>query len=156
MNLYEKLVIIMSEMGTVAKNGKNEFDNYSYVKESDVSEKLQGLLVKNQVFVFSSIENSKSQQVTSSQGKPNILSTVHIKYTFVNAENPEEKFEVYSAGDGMDRGDKAIYKAITGAHKYFMIRNFNLGSDDDAEKDSPGINANDEIVQGKIYDDFGL
>lgn len=162
----------MDEMGTVRKGGKNEFDNYEYIKESDVSQKLQAILVKHNVFIFSSIEESTNKQVTSSAGKPNIFSRVKIKYTFVDADNPDDKFEVYSAGDGMDRGDKAIYKAITGAHKYFMIRNFSLGADDDAEKDSHGIGSDDNDwdhnpkgdvkspanngKQKNIYDEFGI
>ena len=133
-NLVSKLVDIMAEMGTVAKKGRNEFHKYDYIRESDVSEKMQDCLVKHRVFIFSSIVSSESQQVGSS-----ILSTVQVEYTFVDADNPEDKFTVSAAGDGIDKGDKAIYKAITGAHKYFLIRNFNLGSDEDAEKHSPVI-----------------
>jgi hypothetical protein len=136
-NLYQRLVAIMAEAGTIKKLGFNEFDKYSYVKESDIAEKMQALFVKHGVFVTNSVIEHSSTQVTSSTGKPSILSSVVSLYTFINADNPSERHEVRAVGDGMDRGDKAIYKALTGAHKYFLIRNFNLGSEEDAEKESP-------------------
>lgn len=138
-NLTQRLVSIMEEAGTINKQGRNEFSGYSYVRETDVAQKLQELLVKHRVFLFSSVLEVSSQQVMSSQGKPNIFSSVKVLYTFVNCDNQEDKFEVMAVGDGMDTGDKAVYKALTGAHKYLLIRNFNLGSIDDAETASPEI-----------------
>jgi hypothetical protein len=138
-NLFQRLLDIMEEAGTMKKAGYNDFNKYSYIKESDVAEKFQTLLVKHGVFLFSSVTEAKSVQVQSASGKPSILSTVQMQYTFVNVDNPEDKFSVNAAGDGMDTGDKAIYKALTGAHKYVLIRNFNLGSEDDAETASPEI-----------------
>jgi hypothetical protein len=138
-NLMSKLVSIMEEAGTVKKEGFNDFNKYKYVKESDVAEKLQGLFVKHKVFVFSSVLEANERQIQSSTGKANMYATVKMLYTFVDAENSEDRFEVQAYGSGMDVGDKAIYKALTGAHKYFLIRNFNLGSDDDAEKESPAV-----------------
>jgi hypothetical protein len=40
-------------------------------------------------------------------------------------------------GEGQDRGDKAFYKADTGARKYALANLFNLATDDDPETDSP-------------------
>lgn len=142
--LAMKLVDIMGEAGTIKKEGFNEFNKYSYVKESDVAEKLQGLFVKHKVFVLSSVDQVSEEQVTSSTGKPNMYAKVRVIYTFVNAENTEDRYVVTAYGSGMDVGDKAAYKALTGAHKYFLIRNFNLGSDEDAEKESPAVS------QGKV------
>lgn len=138
-NLYQRLLAIMAEAGTIKKMGFNEFDKYSYVKESDISEKLQSLYVRHGVFCLNSIKSANTIQVTSSTGKPQNYSTVVAEYTFINVDNPEDRITVEAVGEGADRGDKAIYKALTGAHKYFLIRNFNLGSEEDAEKESPEV-----------------
>jgi len=162
-NLYQKLVDIMSEMSTVEKKGHNKYSDYDYIRESDVSTKLQQILVKHNVFIFSSITSAETTSVTTKKGDPALLSSVNIEYTFVNADNPEERFSVMAAGDGTDTGDKAIYKAITGAHKYFVIRNFNLGSDEDAEKASPELSGGSaktrgkqsgKVAQGSLYDAY--
>jgi hypothetical protein len=136
-NLYQRLLAIMAEAGTIKKLGFNEFDKYSYVKESDIAEKMQALFVKHGVFVTNSVIENTTQTVVNSKGNPQLLSQVVSLYTFINADNPSEKHEVRAVGDGMDRGDKAVYKALTGAHKYMLIRNFNLGSEEDSEKESP-------------------
>ena len=152
-NLHQRMLAIMEEAGSMKKEGFNDFNKYSYVKESDVAKKFQELLVKHGVFCYSSVEEVRSKQVESAKGKPNILSTVKMQYTFVNVDNPEDQMQVGAAGDGMDTGDKAIYKALTGAHKYVLIRNFNLGSDDDTEKESPAIGKQEQPVDsgGSIF-----
>lgn len=38
-------------------------------------------------------------------------------------------------GSGSDNGDKALYKAITGGHKFFLASNFNVAEDNDPEND---------------------
>ena len=151
-NLHQRLLAIMGEAGSMEKGGYNDFNKYSYIKESDVAKKFQDLLVKHGVFMFSSVEEAKSIQVQSAGGKPSILSTVKMLYTFVNVDDPEDDFKVYAAGDGMDTGDKAIYKALTGAHKYVLIRNFNLGSDEDAEKTSPSVGKQVVVTKAEPQD----
>jgi hypothetical protein len=138
-NLFRRLLTIMEEAGSVQKGGYNEFDKYSYIAESDLAKHMQKLFVKHGVFVTSSVVGATTEPCKTSKGTPAMLSKVTMKYLFVNVDNPIDNHTVYAAGDGIDRGDKAIYKALTGAHKYFLIRNFNLGSDEDAEKDSHAV-----------------
>lgn len=40
-------------------------------------------------------------------------------------------------GQGMDYGDKAIYKSYTGALKYFLLDTFMISTGDDPENDNP-------------------
>lgn len=136
-----KLCLIMKEAGTIAKKGYNDFNKYSYIKESDVAQKMQELYCKHNVFTTSSVVEIFEKEVTNSKGKTQIYTSCKIEYTFIDAENPSDTLTVYAYGSGMDTGDKALYKALTGAHKYFLIRNFNLGSDEDAEKESPEVGA---------------
>ena len=42
-------------------------------------------------------------------------------------------------GEGLDRGDKAGYKAYTGAVKYFLANTFLVPTGDDPETESPGV-----------------
>ena len=48
-----------------------------------------------------------------------------------------EWIEIDIIGEGYDRGDKAVYKAITGARKYGLACLFDLVTTDDPETDSP-------------------
>jgi hypothetical protein len=42
-------------------------------------------------------------------------------------------------GSGADNGDKALYKAITGGHKFFLAANFNVAEDMEPENDKDDI-----------------
>ena len=42
----------------------------------------------------------------------------------------------------MDKGDKALYKAKTGALKYFLADNFMVATGDDPETESPDAEGN--------------
>jgi hypothetical protein len=43
--------------------------------------------------------------------------------------------EFFFAGTGADNGDKALYKAVTGGHKFFLASNFNVAEGNDPEDD---------------------
>ena len=40
-----------------------------------------------------------------------------------------------ASGEGFDKGDKGIYKAYTGALKYYLANNFMVATGDDPERD---------------------
>lgn len=134
-----KLLAIMAEMGTINKDGYNDHNKYTYIKESTIAKKIQPLLVKHRVFIVPNMISSVTRQITTSQGKSQNFTTVEVDYMIICADSGETVTSK-AFGEGMDTGDKALYKASTGAHKYFLIRTFNLGSDEDAEDDSPDIN----------------
>lgn len=140
-NLYQRLSAIQEAIGSVEKKGTNRHSNYTYIAQTDLVQALQGLFVEHGVQVMFGVVDVETKQVQSAKGKPNLLSTVITKYTFINVDDPEERFETLSAGDGMDVGDKAIYKAFTGADKYLFRNMFLIGGTDDPETDSPEIGA---------------
>ena len=55
-----------------------------------------------------------------------------MNYRFVDARSGEE-LSVRVAGEGADAGDKAPYKAMTGALKYALLQSFLLSTGDDPE-----------------------
>lgn len=136
LSLYEKLLKIMEEMGTVTKSGHNSHHRYDYIKESDIAIKMQQLLVKYRVLVLSSIQNVAPEKIERQGQSPARYVLVTSRYTFLNVDNPKDTHEIFACGEGIDTGDKAFYKASTGMNKYMIIRNFMLGSDEDPEKDN--------------------
>lgn len=135
-SLAEKLCLIAGAATAIVKGGTNTFQNYKYVKESDVSDSMRTLLSKHGVFCLPSVEEITDREyetIKNNDKKVTHFIRVKVKYTFINAENPTETYETYHYGDASDTSDKAIYKALTGCHKYALMRTFCLGSDDDPE-----------------------
>jgi hypothetical protein len=120
-----KLVSIMKDLGRIQKNGRNDFQGYDYVTESDIMDAVREKLAAHNVFIFSSVINS------SHEGE---LTTVTVAYTITDGDTGEA-VTINSVGQGKDKGDKGVYKAITGAYKYFLMKTFLMSSGDDPETD---------------------
>lgn len=123
--LSSKLVKVMAEVTSVGKSGFNSHQKYAYAKEADILEVLRVALVKHNVFIFTSVESAV---------KDGDLTTVSVKYTLVDADSGNS-MQVSAVGVGFDKQDKGIYKAITGANKYFLMKTFQLPTHDDPEDD---------------------
>jgi hypothetical protein len=60
------------------------------------------------------------------------MARVVMAYTFSDVDSGEE-LVAKVAGQGLDTGDKAPYKAMTGALKYALLQSFLLATGDDPE-----------------------
>jgi len=135
--LVKKLAKIMAETRWVEKKGRNSFFNYDYARETDILDAVRSKLAANGIFVFTSVESVDLRETgkRTRDGSPVNMVTVRTKHVFRDGESGESA-EVFGTGSGEDSGDKAVYKAITGAMKYFLSKNFLISTGDDPEKDS--------------------
>lgn len=125
-NLAKKLVKVFSAVESkVNKSGYNNHQNYAYVMESDLLDAVRGELLKEGVLVTSSVDSVE---------RSDTITTVTTSHMFIDSETGES-LTVKSAGQGSDKGDKGVYKAITGSNKYFLLKTFMLAGDDDPETD---------------------
>ena len=131
-NLVKKLTQVLAEASKVNKSGYNSHQKYHYITESDLLDAIREKLVELGIFIFSSVEECVTERIEGSR-QP-VLTNVKMKYTFVDGDSGEQ-FSVMSCGQGADNGDKGVYKAITGANKYFLLKTFMLSGDDDPEND---------------------
>lgn len=140
-NLYQRICAIMGDAGTLAKEGKNIAQNYKYLRETDVADLMRGLCAKHGVAIIPNVvEYARSEEGRTKSGNPIWLSRVKVAYELVNSEEPADRISTICFGEAYDGADKGLYKASTNAHKYFLVRTFSLGSDDDVENDKQGRN----------------
>lgn len=125
--LYRKIGAIIKENVTVEKNGYNAFHKYKYSTESDITEVARKMFIKYNLAMSSTVENV-------SPGPAADITRVHVKFTLVDLDTGEYEVRSYY-GDGQDKGDKGLYKAYTGAVKYFLAKTLMISTDDDPEKD---------------------
>ena len=64
-----------------------------------------------------------------------------LEFTLIDVETGFFETTIIT-GEGMDKGDKAGYKAYTGAVKYYLADTFLVATGDDAEKESLEENMN--------------
>ena len=64
----------------------------------------------------------------------NTLTTIKVCYSIIDSETGA-MLSAYVYGQGMDQQDKGIYKAFTGAEKYFFLKTLLIPTYDDPEND---------------------
>lgn len=126
-----KMARVMAEVRHVPKNGRNEFHKYNYIMESDLLDRLRGKLAEQGVALLPSIREHVSEQTKDARGKVQNLATVTLDITFIDGESGDE-FTTTWVGQGVDAGDKAYYKAYTGAFKYALLKTFLVTAEEDA------------------------
>lgn len=129
MNIHERLHAIMTQVGVVGKDGTNSFQKYKYASEASYLRALRPLLSEYRVAVVPNVKT-----MMHDPNKENLLHLL-VEFTFVNIDDPSDTVVATMMSSGADTGDKAIYKAITGAKKYILANTFMTETGDDAEAD---------------------
>ncbi len=132
LNLYQKLNLIKKEFGALEKDGHNAFHGYKYITAGQVMHRLRDLCVLHGVFISASCKTVTHEALP----KEGLLTSIMMEYTIVDVDDlAAVPIVVQVPGSGADKGDKGIYKALTGNYKYFATGMFQLSTDDDPEND---------------------
>ena len=141
---------MLDEKGVLPKDKKNDFDRYLYFSEAGYKKLFTELFSKVGLELTVSVE---SVERFTCEGKQPTGRLVALSVKLSDCETGfYEESKVY--GEGLDKGDKALYKAYTGAIKYYLADTFLVATGDDPEVDSPdGAEkpqrfANNELVIG--------
>ena len=113
------------------KDGLNNFQRYKYITEAQYKRNFEkalqeaGLLWKMETLdtIFHGAIGDK-------------MHLIEAKFRGQLIDPDTGEFEEFLFhGTGADNGDKALYKAVTGGHKFFLASNFNVAEGNDPEDD---------------------
>lgn len=119
--------------GILKKGAENNFDNYSYFSEAQYKELFTELLSDNGLELKFNEVDYISYDGTEKQ--PNGRAA-KLKFYLFDIETGFYETSTIT-GEAIDKGDKAGYKAYTGALKYYFADTFNVATGDDPETESP-------------------
>lgn len=128
----------LKDKGILRRGATNEYDKYSYFSEAQYKELFTelfsacGLELKFNEIEYQPFEGSEKQ----ANGR-----MVRIEFTLFDCDTGFYESSAIT-GEGIDKGDKAGYKAYTGALKYYLADTFMVATGDDPEKDSPAHRMN--------------
>lgn len=135
--IAKALVAIAREFGPVAKDGFNSFHKYNYQKWEDVLDRVSTLLPKHGLIISQS-------EIARSLFENDQMMSVTYAFTIVNEDGdmwPDRPVWTAIARARDQKGipdDKAINKAHTQAHKYFLLHTFNIKTKETLEADADG------------------
>lgn len=151
--LARKLSEIMGEIHRIPKRGRNEFHKYDYVTESDLSEAVRQKMSDRFIEIVPKVVSYARHELLTDKGVYNgCIYDVTLEVWLEDGESGEKKLGGVMVGSGYDKGDKAVYKAITGATKYWIYKKFLIPTGDDPEADSKTDKAVAEVEQKRVLE----
>lgn len=148
--LSDRLARVLGGLGAIEKTGRNDFHNYNYHSAEDIMSGLRGLLAKEQVAVTTEIIDHELD-VDKSGKRVVRRAMVVLRVMFTHGD---ESLSSTGIGEGEDSGDKAFYKAQTGALKYALRHTFLVTDQEsathDAENDTPH-----EVLSRMVFTHLG-
>lgn len=128
-SIAKKICKIMEECENLEKKGYNKFHDYWYVREAEAVNGIRRLLGKHGLAIIPHVMKETLTSVPSKSGQQNLTRT-EINYHLICSETGEERVVPW-VGFGQDTGEKGFYKALTGSHKYFLMKVFNVSAGDE-------------------------
>ncbi|AVO02332.1 single-stranded DNA-binding protein [Staphylococcus simulans] len=139
MNLFQKIADVKANIDGFTKDTKGY--NYSYVSGSQVLHRIRSKMIEHNLLLVPSTteENYKKIEVTRFNKKANrevttseFVVEMKLTYVWINADKPEEKLEVpFFAVGQQDDVSKAHGTALTYSERYFLMKFFNIPTDED-------------------------
>ena len=128
--LAKKIAKVAATMGNVPKTGNNTFQKYRYRTEDDVFNMLRPKLAELGIAVY--------YDCLEVYDLDNGRTRVKCQFTLVDGDSGEERVSINfgEARDVDSQGrtqDKGLYKAITGACKYWAFKTFLVSDGEDPE-----------------------
>src|SRR5215469_3950002 len=143
LNLHQKLAEVRRRIGYIQKRGHNERFGYNYVTAADIAGAVGDLLSELGVVVVPTLESITYEPARTTNGQVERVAHVVMTYRFTDIDTGEA-VTVKVPGEGLDPGDKAPYKAMTGALKYALLQSFLLATGDDPEDDRTDVRSKTE------------
>lgn len=139
MNIYQKLIEVRKSVPYLKKESTAK--QYKYTGSSQVVGAIREAIDEHNLLLIPRIidKNVMTETVDERDKSGNVIkkrttyfTELTIEYTWVNADNPDETIVVPFYAQGVDiAGEKGVGKALTYAEKYFLLKQFNIATDND-------------------------
>lgn len=131
--IYSAINSIMSEIGVIGKNQKNQQQGFMFRGIDAVMNAISPALIKYKVFVVPEVLEQTREERQTKTGSNLIYSVCKMKYTFYAEDG--SFIEAVVVGEGMDSGDKATNKAMSIAFKYVCFQVFCIPTEEMKDPD---------------------
>ena len=131
MNIHQKLLEVKKQVPYLQKNKKSF--QYSYTTPSQVFAVINPILNELGLLLITNVTGSRSQRIeieTSKGIKKEWLYDLDFIFTWVDVDT-QEKIDVPFKASGCNGEEKGLGSALTYAERYFILKQFNIPTDDD-------------------------
>ena len=129
-----KLARIMASLPTLDPTGVNKFHNYKYITDKQVNGVIRPRMAKERLMVIPDVVEESWVETPTAKGGTSWTTKLKINFTVIDGDSGDT-ISGHGFGYGDDTGDKGANKALTAAMKYWLIKLFQIGGEDDLEAD---------------------
>ena len=134
LNLYQKIADVKANIDGFTKDTKGY--NFSYVSGSQILHRIREKMIEHKLLLIPSTTNEQWTTHTYKNKKGNevidFVVEMDLNYTWINTDKPEEQLEVrYHAFGQQSDISQAHGTALTYAERYFLMKFFNIPTDED-------------------------
>lgn len=129
-----KIAQLMEAVGRIKATGYNSHFGYKFVQESYLADKVRRAMIKIGIIM---IMDPQEIEIGEAGSKGFRVTTLKGQAHWIDTDNGDT-LTVGFFGQGYDNQDKGIYKALTGAEKYILMKTLLIPTGDDPER-SEGV-----------------
>jgi len=129
LNLFQKMIEVRKSVPYLKKD--NQGYQFKYVSSSQALGALRGKMDELGVLLLVEVSESTIREKTTAKGGVQYLTELVLQYTWIDADNPQDRMACRFYGQGIDDGEKGVGKALTYAEKYLLLKTFNIATDKD-------------------------
>ena len=152
LNIHQKLVEVKKGITGFSKDtkaGSGNYIGYEYVSGSQVLRAIKGRMDELGVLLIPEVDyetmkwEKHNYKTKNGAEKTDFIITMKMNYTWINAENPQDKITVPWVCIGQQTDDiaKAVGTAMTYNERYFLLKFLGLPTDED-DADAKSDNKN--------------
>jgi len=134
--LAAKIANARKQLGSLRPDKVNKDQNYQYISADKVLERGGDVLAEIGIAIIPMVEETTITAVERPNKSPRLDAL--LKMSFIITDGQTEYTATWTAcGSDYMTPDKAVYKAITSGHKYFLMKLLNIGvGNEDAEHEN--------------------
>jgi hypothetical protein len=129
LNLIQKLIEVRKAVPYLKKDNKGF--QFQFVSSSQTLAALKGAMDEQGVLLVPSVTAYEIRDHTTKKGFHEYFTHLTLLFRWIDADNPADTLESQWCGQGLDDAEKGIGKALTYAEKYFLLKFFNIPTDND-------------------------
>ncbi|MGI2270313.1 ERF family protein [Staphylococcus cohnii] len=134
LNLYQKIADVKANIDGFTKDTKGY--NFSYVSGSQILHRIRSKMIEHNLLLVPNTTNEQWTTHTYKNKKGNevidFIVEMDLNYKWINADKPEEQLDIsYHAFGQQSDVSQAHGTALTYAERYFLMKFFNIPTDED-------------------------
>lgn len=134
LNLYQKIADVKANIDGFTKDTKGY--NFSYVSGSQILHRIRTKMIEHNLLLIPNTTNEQWTTHTYKNKKGNevvdFVVEMDLNYKWINADKPEEQLDIsYHAFGQQSDISQAHGTALTYAERYFLMKFFNIPTDED-------------------------